>query len=254
MVPDTRDQDDEQLARHDIPAGADDPLGAAAARALDDPEDPIEEDDPDDPAADHRKGPRRRGDALTAAIFEATLAELAEVGYAELTMERVASRARASKGSLYRRWSNRAELVVDAMHHARPRHVEAPDTGSVRADLLGYLRAIAELLNGADGEASRGLMVEAVRDPELMAVVRTRFITPGIERVLDVLRRGAVRGEVRPTALTHRIAGVGPGLLRQQFMIYGSPIPDEVVVELVDDVLMPLISPRSSDAPRHYQR
>src|SRR5882762_74282 len=65
--------------------------------------------DEDAISADHRRGPRRRGDALTAAIFDATLAELAEVGYAELTMERVAGRAKASKGSLYRRWSNRAE-------------------------------------------------------------------------------------------------------------------------------------------------
>src|SRR4051794_9492285 len=69
---------------------------------------------------DHRRGPRRRGDVLTTAIFEATLAELDEVGYAELSMERVAYRARASKGSLYRRWNSRAELVVDAMHHVRP--------------------------------------------------------------------------------------------------------------------------------------
>ena len=208
----------------------------------------------DGAAADHRKGPRRRGGALTAAIFEATLAELAEVGYAELSMERVATRARASKGSLYRRWSNRAELVVDAMHHANPRHIEAPETGSVREDLLGYLRSIASRLNGADGEAIRGLMVEAVRDPELMAVVRTRFINPGIERALDILRQGAVRGEVRPTALTHRIASVGPSLLRQQFMVYGSPVPDEVLVELVDDVLMPLISPQTSDQPRRTDR
>src|SRR5579884_3473386 len=152
------------------------------------PEDPAHEAGPpsetcaepderdDGPCADYRRGPRRRGDALTTAIFEATLAELAEGGYAELTMERVANRARASKGSLYRRWSNRAELVVDAVHHARPHHVEPPDTGSVREDLLGYLRAIAELLNGADGEAVRGLMVESVRDPELMSVVRNRFI------------------------------------------------------------------------------
>ncbi|MDT7598911.1 MAG: hypothetical protein QOK26_988, partial [Pseudonocardiales bacterium] len=89
-------------------------------------------------SSDHRRGPRRRGDALTAAIFDATLTELADVGYAELTMERVAGRARASKGSLYRRWSNRAELVVDAMHHARPHYIEPPDTGRVRDDLLGY--------------------------------------------------------------------------------------------------------------------
>jgi AcrR family transcriptional regulator len=196
----------------------------------------------DDPSSDHRRAPRRRGDALTAAIFEATMHELQEVGYSELTMERVASRARASKGSLYRRWSSRAALVVDAMDHAKTREARAPDTGSVREDLLGYLLALAEGMNGAAGEAGRGLMAECVRDPELMEAVRLRFTDRAVAAVLDVLRRGAVRGEVRASALTHRIASIGPALLRHQFMVYGAPIPEAVVTEIVDDVLVPLIS------------
>jgi AcrR family transcriptional regulator len=195
---------------------------------------------------DHRKSPRRRGGALLTAIFEATLAELAESSYAELSMERVACRARASKGSLYRRWPSRAELVGDAMRYHRPEPVQAPDTGNVRDDLLGFLRGMGELINSADGDAVRGLLAEAVRDPELARMVRERFIEPSLAQVLDVLRRGAVRGEVRPAALTHRMATVGPWLLRQHFMIYGGPVPDSVVVEIVDDVLMPIISAAGS--------
>jgi AcrR family transcriptional regulator len=154
----------------------------------------------------------------------------------------VACRARASKGSLYRRWPSRAELVGDALQYHRPKPVQAPDTGNVREDLLGYLRTLAELLNTSDGEAMRGLLAETVRDPELSRMVRERFIEPGLGQALEVLRRGAVRGEVRPGALTHRIASVGPWLLRQHFMVHGAPIPDSVVVEIVDDVLMPIIS------------
>src|SRR5882762_2239569 len=108
--------------------------------------------------ADHRKAPRRRGEALVAASFEATLVELAEHGYAELSMERVACRARDSKGSLYRRWPSRAELIGDAMQYQRPHGVEAPDTGNVHDDLLGYLRSFAALFNGATGDAVRGLI------------------------------------------------------------------------------------------------
>jgi AcrR family transcriptional regulator len=153
-------------------------------------------------AIDHRKGPRRRGDALYAAIFEATLDELTAVGYAELKMEHVANRARASKGSLYRRWSSRAELVAEAV---------------------------------------RGLMAETIRDPDLMEIIRTRFVEPGVNVFLDVLRRGAVRGEVRPGALTTRIASVAPELLRQHFLAHRSPISDEVLIEIVDEVIMPLV-------------
>ncbi|HET9256627.1 MAG TPA: TetR/AcrR family transcriptional regulator [Pseudonocardiaceae bacterium] len=190
---------------------------------------------------DFRKARRRRGDALYSAIYEATLDELIEVGYTELTMERVASRARASKGSLYRRWSSRAELVADAVHHTIPCCIEVPDTGSVREDLLGCLRSFANLLNGASGEAVRGLMAETIHNPELMEIIRIRFIEPDVTLFLDVLRRGAVRGEVRADALTTRIASVGPDLLRQHFMAYRSPIPDRVLVEIVDDVILPLI-------------
>ena len=197
--------------------------------------------EPSDTAADRRKGPRRRGDALHAAIFEATLDELTAVGYAELKMEHVANRARASKGSLYRRWSSRAELVADAVHHSIPSCAERPDTGSVREDLLGCLRGFATLLNGPSGEAIRGLMADTIRNPDLMEVVRVRFVDPGVGLFLEVLRRGAARGEVRATALTRRIASLGPDLLREYFLVHRTPIPDRVLIEMVDEVIIPLI-------------
>jgi AcrR family transcriptional regulator len=198
---------------------------------------------PTDAAIDHRKGPRRRGDALHAAIFEATLDELTAVGYAELKMEHVAHRARASKGSLYRRWTSRAELVADAVHYTIPSCAERPNTGSVREDLLGCLRGFATLLNGPSGEAIRGLMADTIRNPELMEVVRARFIDPGVGLFLDVLRQGAARGEVRTTALTPRIASLGPDLLREYFLVHRPPIPDQALVQMVDEVIIPLIQP-----------
>jgi AcrR family transcriptional regulator len=153
----------------------------------------------------------------------------------------VASRARASKGSLYRRWSGRAELVADAVHHTLPCCGERPDTGSVREDVLACLRGFANLLNGPSGEAVRGLMAETIRNPDLMEVIRMRFIDPSVNLLLDVLRRGAVRGEVRATALTPRIASVGPDLLRQHFLLHRPPVSDQVLIEIVDDVIIPLI-------------
>ncbi|MGH3769388.1 MAG: TetR/AcrR family transcriptional regulator [Pseudonocardiaceae bacterium] len=193
--------------------------------------------------ADHRKGPRRRGDALYAAIYEATFAELTAVGYAELKMEHVASRARASKGSLYRRWPSRAELVADAVYHTFPKHDDPPDTGSVREDLLDCLRGFADLVNSPSGEAIRCLMAETIRNPDLMDAIRARFIDPEIARFLDVLRRGAVRGEVRTAALTTRNASLGPDLLHQYFMVHHTPIPAQALIEIVDEVVLPLVRP-----------
>ncbi|MGH3669430.1 MAG: TetR/AcrR family transcriptional regulator, partial [Pseudonocardiaceae bacterium] len=175
-------------------------------------------------SVDYRSGSRRRGDALYTAIYRATLDELRAVGYADLTMEGVAARARASKGSLYRRWPSRAQLVVDAVHHTLPSCGELPDTGSVRGDLLGCLQGFVRLLNGPSGEAIRGLMAEVIRNPDLREIIRTRFVDPGVMVVLEALRRGAARGEVRPSALTPRIASVGPELLRQHVLVHGTPV------------------------------
>jgi AcrR family transcriptional regulator len=105
-------------------------------------------------SVDHCEGARRRGEVLCSALLAATLEELREVGYAALTMQRVATRAAASKGSIYRRWPRRAELVADAIEHAFPRRIQPPDTGSMRADLLGFLRQMLDAFNGLPGRPS----------------------------------------------------------------------------------------------------
>ena len=62
--------------------------------------------------------PRIEGDR-EAEVLDAAVAVLAEVGYDRLTMDQVALTARASKATLYRRWSSKAELVVDAVSRTR---------------------------------------------------------------------------------------------------------------------------------------
>ena len=75
---------------------------------------------------------RRRGPALEAALLDAAWADLAEAGYAKLTMESVASRAGTGIAVLYRRWANKDELVLAALEHYRNSHpVDLPDTGTM---------------------------------------------------------------------------------------------------------------------------
>jgi AcrR family transcriptional regulator len=204
----------------------------------------------DAPGADtYRNKPRRRGDELNDAIYAATLAELTESGYADLTMERVAARAKASKGSLYRRWPSRTELVVDAIRSHQPEH-QVPDTGDLRADLLTLMGKVAASLEGARGEAVRGLAVEVTRNPELLRTLRAEVMDSAVPPMLEVLRRGAVRGVVRPSALTPLVAQVGPGLIRQHFMAYGSPVAGQFIADVVDQVVLPLvIAHADGDAP-----
>ncbi|MFI9381608.1 TetR/AcrR family transcriptional regulator [Kutzneria sp. NPDC052558] len=190
---------------------------------------------------DHRKGPRRRGDELNQAIFAAALDELTEVGYPRLTMERIAERARTSKASLYRRWAGRAELVMDAVMHQLPTVDDLPDTGELRGDLLTALRAMAVTLNSPVGTATRGMIAEISGDSDTVRQQRERFIERRNQLMVGIVRRAVARGEARAGALSPLVASVGPALIRDHFLSSGGPIPDSVIVDVVDHVVVPLI-------------
>src|SRR5277367_6924805 len=103
-------------------------------------------------AATHRG--RHLDASRDAALRDAALELLAEIGYDRLTIDSVAARAHASKTTIYRRWSGKAELVVDALNclqRSRP----APDTGSLRGDL----ESIADNAASTDNQFSTQLMM-----------------------------------------------------------------------------------------------
>ena len=184
---------------------------------------------------------RRRGDALREAIYAAVLEELAEVGYPALSIERVAERARTGKASIYRRWPTRLELVLEAIDHVMPRYDDVPDTGNIRDDLLVVLRRIAAIMGSREGAAAKACVDGT--DDELARAVRERLLPPRKAMMLSILQRAADRGDIRPDAVTQRIAETGPMLLHGELLQRGAPITDQAVVEIVDEVLLPLLRP-----------
>ena len=195
---------------------------------------------------DRRGQPRRRGEELYAAIFEATLAELAEVGYSRLAMERIAARAGASKASLYRRWPSRAELVIAALGHHYGESEPAPDTGNLRDDALTLLRLGATRLNGIFGVAARGLMAETLTDPDRTASLRANMFTSRNRIMREILDRAVARGEISPAAVTQQLLELAPALVDHHFLMHGAPIPDEVLTGIVDNILLPLLTSTST--------
>ena len=193
---------------------------------------------------DHRRRPRRRGDALNSAIHEATLDELAELGYAKLTIERVALRAGASKASVYRRWPSRIELAIDAVHHLAPDPTAVLDTGSLRGDALAFLRQMADLFAGPAGEALRGLLGDALADPSRTLELRNHSRGTGHRAMQEIARRAVERGEIHSRAITPLRLDVAQAMLREQFLFHGPPVPDAAIVEIVDEIVLPLFRHR----------
>jgi len=188
-------------------------------------------------AADRQR--RRRGDALLTAIFDAVFEELATHGYEALSVERVAERARTGKASIYRRWPNKLELVVDALDSTLPSFEDPPDTGSVRGDLVAVFTEMARSMSDPSGCAVRSCILG--QEPALADILRQRVLPPRKAMVVAILRRGAERGEVRPGAVSERVAAVGPMLLHGEVVQHGLPLPGGTVEAIVDEVILPLI-------------
>lgn len=192
-------------------------------------------------------GTRRRGEALVEAIHEAVLAELALRGFDALSIEGVAERAHTGKASIYRRWPSKLELVLDAIDSALPSFPAPPDREDLREELLCVLRRIARHMNSRAGTALRACMSDVKEHNELSAAVRDRLMTPRKAVLLEVLRRAASRGEVRPEALTDRIVELGPMLLHAERQQAGA-LRDRDVIAIVDEVLIPVLRPVSSQS------
>jgi AcrR family transcriptional regulator len=180
---------------------------------------------------------RRRADALIDAIGLATLAELAEHGYAGVTFEGVARRARTSKPVLYRRYRSRAHLVTSALFSSG-----VPDqcagTGSLRGDLIALLNSLAARFEVLGIETIRSLIGES--DDELRQVLRVltgEAVDKSIRHFLEMARD---RGEIGPIPVTDRVVHLPIALLRQE-MVYQCSSEPTAVTDLIDDIYLPLL-------------
>lgn len=194
--------------------------------------------------ARHRRDPRsrsrRRGAALEDAILQAAWDELAAVGYADLTMEGVAARAKTSKAVLYRRWPSRAELVIAAMRQRAPMlSGEAPDTGSLRGDVLALLGRVSRGVVEVGLETILGLMAEVFQNAQLSSYLQAR--QAGLKAMTTIMERAAARGEVRPEKITPRIASLPVDLVRHELFATRSAVPEKVLAEIVDEIFLPLV-------------
>jgi AcrR family transcriptional regulator len=189
---------------------------------------------------DHRKGPRRRGEVLEEAIMRSALAELAEVGYAGVSMERIASRARTSKAALYRRWPDRAHLIVDSYLRFVVTDIQTPDTGSLRGDVISLLRQLADLMTSPVVQMLHGLLVDIGDNGEFRALVREQVTVLKPILMRPILDRAKVRGELRHP-LTPRQLALPIDLIRNEVLQHGAGVTDAVIEEIVDEIFLPLV-------------
>jgi AcrR family transcriptional regulator len=140
---------------------------------------------------------RPRSDRSHQAILDATNEILVERGFADLTIDEVAVRAKASKSTIYRRWPTKGLLVFEAFSESFLARQPLPSKGSLQADLLAALRAWIRAVKGTTmGRTLVGLIAEVQSDPSLAELWRTSFVGPVREHHRSMLDLAIARGEI----------------------------------------------------------
>ncbi|MFF5160054.1 TetR/AcrR family transcriptional regulator [Streptomyces sp. NPDC000348] len=198
--------------------------------------------------AAHQSAPdaTRRSERSRRAIYDAALALVVEVGYPRTTIEGIASRAGVGKQTIYRWWSSKADVLLEAFLDMAERAATAagqvpyafPDTGDLAADLKLVLRATVDELHDPSFEApSRALAAEGVVNEELGRRLVAHLLEPQLQLYVDRLRSARDAGDVRPD-IDPRIAlelFVSP--LAQRWLQYTGPITHDYTDTLVDYAL-----------------
>jgi AcrR family transcriptional regulator len=183
---------------------------------------------------------RRRDDELMAAIRAATRAELVDYGYAGVSYEGVARRARTSKPVLYRRYPTRAHMVVDSLPNLHWRPDDDVVSQSLRDDLMHLFGVAVENFRVIGIDNYRRLIADA--DDELLNSLNAQITKLSVRTIYPALARARDRGEIGARQIPHRAATLIGTLVRDELFFTRRDVDSTVLGELLDTVYLPLIN------------
>jgi AcrR family transcriptional regulator len=194
-----------------------------------------------------------RGETVVQAVLEATVEELARVGYGALRFEDVAARAGVAKTTIYRRWPTKRELVEDSLGTIAEGVLTPPETGHLRTDLLALARTMVVVLTSAHGQAIMRMLMAEGDDPELLSITRClREDTAAPPR--HIIERAIARGELAPGKHGELLLETMMGAIHHQLFLLREVPDEDTLVRLVDLLLDGALALRTSPSPKTRAR
>ncbi len=180
---------------------------------------------------------RPRSEESRAAVLRATSELLHEVGLRAMTTEQIASRSGASKATIYKWWTNKYSVAVDAFLSEMMAESADPDTGSAQADFRSVLRGLIHFYAGPSGRVFAQLIGEGQSDPLVRVELRERLVESRRQLMRTIWDRGVARCELRadvdPDAAIDLL--IGPPLYR---LLLGHAPLDDAAADLIIDAGM----------------
>ena len=183
-----------------------------------------------------------RAMAREQAILDAALSLVMEVGYDKLSMDALAERAHAGKATIYRHWSGKAEVVVEAIRRRKcDAALAVPHTGSLRGDLVATLDCMNASMSAEDSTLLVGVLSAMHKDQELADLMRTQVIDARKDMLDEILERAVAAGELPAGTDASVVNEVLPAMFFNRLVISGEPVDDVFITHMVDDIVLPLL-------------
>ena len=168
-------------------------------------------------------------------VLAATVELIDRIGYRSVTIDAIARASGVSKSTIYRHWSSRQTLVLDAFTSDTDQSTEVADTGDAIADLRTYLLKLAFRLNvhGA-GSIMTGLISAALDDQEFARIFRVKVIEARRHAFMQILLRGQRRGQIRTDVDLGSVVDAIYGSIHHRLLMTGEPIDAPFASALTD--------------------
>jgi AcrR family transcriptional regulator len=196
-----------------------------------------------DSSAPTRLG-RKRDPSRDADILDAAVDVLAEVGYEGMTIDMVAARAKAGKATLYRRWTSKSDLVIDAVGCMKGRGLDPdalPDTGTLRGDLLAMIKPHSIEESARKTRVMAGIASLIAREPEFARAAHDAIVEPRARANRVLLQRAVDRGEISPDVDLDTVALIAPAMTTYRMLMLREPADRDFLVALIDRVVLPAV-------------
>lgn len=173
-------------------------------------------------------------------MIRSTLALLKRTGFNELSIEAVAAHAGVGKATIYRRWPNKAELVIDAFASAVGKELRFPSAGPVLKSLHVQMQRWAVIFHSPLGQIVATVIGAGQSEPEILEAFRAHWVEPRrVEAralLLQAINKGELRADLDPDSALDLL--YGPLYLR--LLLKHAPL-DRNFVDIVFEIVSPAL-------------
>lgn len=177
-------------------------------------------------------------------ILTATLDLLAESGFDALTIDAVAAKAKVGKATIYRRWSSKTDLVIDAasmMSSFEKMEESLNRNQGLRDQLIDLLSYTFQCEDNKAQNTLTAIYTAASSNEKLDKALKHEFYWHHRESIESIIKPFLKEPHTLTEAEFDLLADIGPALITYRGIFTGKPSDRKDVEQIVDMLMLPMI-------------